>query len=220
MKTRILLCVNENKESYIQAIEGVGGEPVASYIPDLNMDYDGLILCGGNDLDPSFYGQEIAGSVKIDRPRDDAEWAYLTEFLKTGKPILGICRGFQLLNAFFGGDLIQHLDTVSTHRGDLEHYPVHNVCSAENSFLRRMYGEKFSVNSCHHQGIKTLGKGLVPTAFAGDLIEAFEHETLPIFAVQWHPEKMCFNLKREDAVDGAPIFEYFLKLCEGKKRGL
>ena len=109
MKTRILLCVNTNKEHYIRAIEGAGGEPVASYIPTLDMDYDGLILCGGNDLDPAFYGQELNGSVEIDRPRDDAEWAYLTEFLKTGKPIMGICRGFQLLNAYFGGDLIQRI---------------------------------------------------------------------------------------------------------------
>ena len=220
MKTRILLCVNTNKEHYIRAIEGAGGEPVASYIPTLDMDYDGLILCGGTDLDPVFYGQELNGSVEIDRPRDDAEWAYLTEFLKTGKPIMGICRGFQLLNAYFGGDLIQHLDTVSVHRGSLEHYPVHPVRSAENSFLRRMYGEEFFVNSCHHQGIKTLAKGLIPTAFAGDLVEAFEHETLPVFAVQWHPEKMCYGMRRDDACDGAPLFQYFLKLCEGKKRGL
>lgn len=217
---RILLCVNTNKEHYVHAIEGAGGEPVTAYIPDLNMDYDGLILCGGNDLDPSFYGQEICGSVDIDRPRDDAEWAYLTEFLKTGKPIMGVCRGFQLLNAYFGGDLIQHLDSVGVHRGSLEHYPVHPVRSVENSFLRRMYGEEFSVNSCHHQGIKTLGKGLIPTAFAGDLVEAFEHESLPIFAVQWHPEKMCYGMRRDDACDGAPLFEYFLKLCERKKRGL
>ena len=117
-------------------------------------------------------------------------------------------------------DLVQHLDSVAVHRGSLEHYPVHTVRSVEKSFLRRMYGEEFSVNSCHHQGIKTLGKGLVPTAFAGDLIEAFEHETLPIFAVQWHPEKMCYKMRREDACDGAALFEYFLKLCEGKKRGL
>ena len=217
---KILLCVNTNKEHYLQAVEGAGGEPVASYIPTLDMDYDGLILCGGNDLDPSFYGQELNGSVDIDRPRDDAEWAYLTEFLKTGKPIMGVCRGFQLLNAYFGGDLVQHLESTSVHRGSLEHYPVHEVTSVENSFLRETYGESFFVNSCHHQGVKTLGKGLIPTAFAGDLVEAFEHESLPIFAVQWHPEKMCYGMKRPDAVDGAPLCEYFLKLCKEYKKGL
>lgn len=214
MKCRILLSVNTNQEYYIEAVEKSGGEAVACYCPEPNTDYDGLILCGGNDMDPEFYGEAIDGSVNIDRPRDDAEWALLKEFIKTGKPVLGICRGFQFLNVFFGGSLYQHIDDVQTHRGSLEHYPVHGVKAEGESMLTRMYAEEFFVNSCHHQGVKKLGAGLRVIAKSGTLVEAFVHEHLPIFGVQWHPEKMCYSSKRDDAVDGAPIFRHFLELCK------
>lgn len=213
MSCRILLCANTNKEYYIEAVEMSGGQAVVSYCPDLNTEYDGLILCGGNDLDPAYYGEAVNGSVDIDHHRDETEWAFLNAFIKTGKPIMGICRGFQLLNVFFGGSLYQDIDNVAVHRGDLIHYPVHSVQAEKDSFLTQMYGQKFDVNSCHHQGIKELGDGLYTIASCGDLVEAFAHKQLPVFGVQWHPEKMCYGQKRSDCVDGAPIFRYFLELC-------
>ena len=217
MKCRILLCVNTNKEHYIQAVELSGGQAVASYCPDLNTDYDGLILCGGNDLDPKYYGESVDGSIEIDHCRDETEWALLREFIKTGKPIMGVCRGFQLLNVFFGGTLWQDIENVQIHKGDLEHYPVHSVQAEKNSFLAQLYGEEFSVNSCHHQGIRKLAEDLTAIAHSQDLVEAFYHKRMPVFGVQWHPEKMCYGMKREDCVDGAPIFRYFLELCEKKR---
>ena len=213
MSCRILLCVNTNKEYYIEAVEMSGGQAVVSYCPELNTDYDGLILCGGNDLNPAYYGEDINGSVDIDHRRDETEWALLKEFVKTGKPIMGICRGFQLLNVFFGGTLYQHIENAQIHRGDLVHYPVHTVTAQKGSVLSELYGEEFFVNSCHHQGIKKLGDDLQAMAYSQDLVEAFYHKDMPVFGVQWHPEKMCYGQKRSDCVDGAPIFRYFLELC-------
>ncbi len=78
-----------------------------------------------------------------------------------------------------------------------------------------MYGVEFSVNSFHHQAIKETGNGfdVLATAY-GTTIEGIIHKELPIFGVQWHPERMCFANKREDAVDGAEIFNFFIKLCK------
>ena len=78
-----------------------------------------------------------------------------------------------------------------------------------------MYGVEFSVNSFHHQAIKEKGNGFDVLATAdGTTIEGIIHKELPIFGVQWHPERMCFANKREDTVDGAEIFNFFIKLCK------
>ena len=103
MKLRLLLAANQKKELYANAVEACGAIADVKYAPDDNVDYDGLILCGGNDINPSYYNEEINGSVNIDDTRDKAEFVLLNKFLKTGKPILGICRGFQLMNVAFGG---------------------------------------------------------------------------------------------------------------------
>lgn len=220
MSVRILLSANLNRDNYRQAVEGCGGIAIVEYLPDIDLSYDGLILCGGNDVDPSYYGQEINGAVEIDRLRDENEFALARGYIDAGKPVMGICRGYQLLNIFFGGTLHQHLSNASEHRKEDGGNAIHGIKAEKGSLVEQLYGEEFVVNSIHHQAVDRLGKGLWATAVSedGTVIEAFEHKELPVFGVQWHPERMCFANKCEDTVDGTPVFEYFLKLCEKAKK--
>ena len=215
-KTKILLSTSAvSASNYINAVEGVGAVAVAKYLPKVDTGYDGLILCGGADIDPKYYGEDIDGSVGIDKERDEAEFALLRAYVDRGKPVLGICRGHQLINVYFGGSLYQDLPEARMHRSIMGVDSVHNVTIAEGSILRELYGTSAVTNSSHHQAVKTLGKGLRATAYWNNkYIEAYEHTSLPIFGVQWHPERMCFGNARDDTVCGAKIFEYFVSLCE------
>ncbi len=212
MIPKILLAANRNKEFYIDAVNSCGAEAHAVYCPEASTDYDGLILCGGNDIDPKYYGEEINGAINIDEARDTAEVELARAFIAAGKPILGICRGSQLLNILFGGSLYQNLENAEEHKplDDKGNYRVHEVKVEFGSILFDLYGEKFSVNSAHHQAVKKLGEGLVATAFSDGIVEAFEHKNMPIMGVQFHPEKMCCSERRSDTVDGIEIFKYFI----------
>jgi len=139
-------------------------------------------------------------------------------FLKAGKPIFGICRGHQLLNVIFGGTLVQHLPNALEHSTVLAGRDiVHEVTAEKGSIAEKLYGESFTVNSWHHQAVQDLADGFCVSMCASDgVIEGFEHESLPIFGVQWHPERMCCTRKRDDTVDGSAIFEYFIRICEEK----
>lgn len=211
MKPRILLSVKANGAVYGAAFEGCGAEVTVKYLPEISTDYDGLVLCGGEDLDPKYYGQENTACGPINHDRDTVEWALLDAFVKAGKPVMGICRGHQLLNAYFGGTLCQHMTETPMHRQSLEHYCVHEVTAT--GFIEELYGKSFFVNSYHHQAIDRLGKDLRPLAYCGGVIEAMQHESLPVLSVQWHPEKLCFDWARPDAVDGAPIIRHFIEMC-------
>lgn len=216
-KMKILLAGDKNMEAYVQAVALAGGLPDAQRLPPVNTDYDGLLLCGGNDIDPAFYGEEIDGAVEIHRERDDAEMALVKAYLAAGKPIFGICRGLQLLNVYFGGSLHQDLADACIHTNKEDYSTAHGVTAVPGGLCHGLYGEEFAINSYHHQGIKALGKGLRVDARSGELIEAVVHETMPVMAVQWHPERMCGEYRREDTADGLPLFQYFLELCERSK---
>ena len=215
MKPRILLSVNSKRDNYIDAVNNCGGIAVPQYCPDVSTEYDGLIICGGNDIDPAYYNEKMNGSVNIDAKRDMAEFALAKAFAEKKKPIFGICRGCQLLNVAFGGNLYQDISNASEHCSFSDYDLVHKVTVKKDSFLYKMYGVEFSVNSFHHQAIKETGNGFDVLATAdGTTIEGIIHKELPIFGVQWHPERMCFANKREDAVDGAEIFNFFINLCK------
>ena len=215
MKPRILLSVNSKRDNYIDAVNNCGGIAVPQYCPDVSTEYDGLIICGGNDIDPAYYNEKMNGSVNIDAKRDMAEFALAKAFAEKKKPIFGICRGCQLLNVAFGGNLYQDISNASEHCSFSDYDLVHKVTVKKDSFLYKMYGVEFSVNSFHHQAIKETGNGFDVLATAdGTTIEGIIHKELPIFGVQWHPERMCFANKREDTVDGAEIFNFFIKLCK------
>lgn len=222
MGVRILLSTDNNPESYelyVDAIRACGAEPARMYCPAVSTDYDGLIVCGGVDVHPARYGETVDGAVNMDEARDAAEIALVEAFLKAGKPIFGICRGHQLLNVIFGGTLVQHLPNALEHSTALAGRDiVHQVIAQKGSIAEKLYGESFTVNSWHHQAVKDLADGFCVTLRADDgVIEGYEHESLPIFGVQWHPERMCCTRKRDDTVDGSAIFEYFIRMCEERK---
>lgn len=213
---KILLLAKAQQENYIRAVEACGAQAVVKYLPDEDIDYDGMIFCGGSDVHPQYYGQPVDGSVDMDEERDRTEMALMKRFLQTGKPILGICRGMQLLNVALGGTLIQHLPQVKEHRAEKEDDIVHEVIATKGSIFEEIYGERFYVNSFHHQAIDTVGEGLRVTLRSKDgrVVEGCEHIKKPYFGVQWHPERMCLAMRREDTIDGIKLFERFIKACE------
>ncbi len=216
-KVKILLSGKSKLQYYVDAVEAAGGIATAQYLPEISTEYDGLILCGGPDTDPSYYGQERNGADDIDFDRDAVDYALLNAYIGVKKPIFGICRGFQWLNIFFGGTLVQHIPEVDLHKSKGKDL-VHMVKARENSILSDFYGTGFTVNSSHHQVLDRLGTGLLPTAYWDDrYVEAVEHAFLPVFGVQWHPERMCAGQKRNDTVDGIKLFEHFIALCKKHK---
>lgn len=159
----------------------------------------GLLLPGGGDIDPTWYGSEAhPQTTRISHRRDRFELNLLRVALERDMPILGICHGMQLLNVYFGGTLDQHL---SDDPGHINHdaglpspKPVHGISVAPSSKLAKVSGGTgFEVNSHHHQGIDRLGESLDPVAWSDDgLLEGFVARGYSwVVAVQWHPEVMA-----------------------------
>ena len=220
---KILLLANKCAEEYTSVVESCGAQAVVKYVPDTNVDYaseyDGLILCGGNDIHPRHYGQDFNGSVDIDEPRDLAEMAVAKQFMQAEKPIFGICRGMQMLNVLHGGTLIQDLPNVHEHRLDRRTETFHTVQSVQGGIFEKIYGEAFTINSFHHQAVDKLGDGLKVSLWAmdGKTIEGVEHISKPYFGVQYHPERMLLPMNVAGAKDGRECFKYFISLCEKVK---
>ena len=201
--------LEKNVKNYLDALAGVGLRPVVTLAPESAGRCAGLLLPGGGDVDPALYGAENLGSEHIDRALDEAQLAMADAFVRAGRPVLGICKGLQVLNVYFGGGLIQDLAVAAAHRYDGADR-VHLCGSLERTDMRRLYGRRYAVNSSHHQGLGAIGAGLRVTSFSDDgVVESAAHDTLPVFGVQWHPERMCFALSRPDTVDGAAVFTYF-----------
>ena len=174
-------------------------------------DCDGLLLPGGGDLDPGFYGQRRRDCRQMDPERDLAELALCRRFLARRKPVLGICRGMQVLNVALGGSLIQHVQGHDTAGGQ---DGFHSSAAQTGSFLDELYGRVFTVNTAHHQAVDRLGDGLLAVQWAEDgIIEGIEHSRLPAWGVQWHPERLAESQKIRDTVDGQRLFSFFLDCC-------
>lgn len=152
---------------------------------------DGLVLTGGADVEPSRYGQGPDPELgRVETDRDSYELALLEAALEIGIPVLGICRGAQVLNVFLGGTLEQHVPTHSRYDVDPSAH-VHEVEIEPGSLAARVYGSTVGVNSLHHQTISELGRGLRVTGRAPDgTVEVIEWPRRPVLAVQWHPEML------------------------------
>lgn len=209
MKPKILLYgCPEKFENYRRALESAGARALFSGNGALSESCDGLLLAGGGDMDPAYYGQSPAGAYPPDRDRDAQELELLDSFAAAGKPVLGICRGVQVLNVYFGGTLIQDLPGHNQIDGTDR---LHTVTAEPGCFLEKLYGVCSVVNSAHHQAIDRPGDGLRILQRADDgVTEALAHTVFPMFGVQWHPERLTGPFFRPDAVDGSRIFDCFL----------
>jgi len=233
---RIVISVGEKEKAkreaspYFQAmlqagalaeeLELVGAEDSKSVA---KVDFDGVLFTGGEDVDPAYYDEvQVNSSVKVNRARDELELTLLKRALRARRPILGICRGVQMINVGFGGSLYQDLESAppppESDAPVLEHKQqgsrsadTHAVTVTDPaSNLGAVFTGSCRVNSLHHQAIKRLGHGLKVTAHAEDgLVEAIESaDDYPfLLAVQWHPEEMT------DRPVQRKIFEQFVAKC-------
>lgn len=203
--------------NYVKALEQVQVEGISVYACPWQEAIDclGLILPGGGDIAPDIFGQENHGSVHIDEALDRLQLKLLGEYIKAGKPVLGICKGIQIINVFFGGTIQQHLPTAHAHSYQ-EADQYHMTIAKRGTVLEHLYGLRFPVNSAHHQGIDQLGRDLEAIQFAEDqVIEGIVHKELPILGVQWHPERMMGY--SENYVDGKRLFQFWIQLFPKKK---
>lgn len=211
------------RDEYVEAVVKAGGMPFL--IPPQGLSslveiIDGLIISGGDDLDPSYYNEEPHSLTKVvSKKRSDFELRFMERFLKTGKPILGICYGMQLINIFFGGTLYQ--DIKSQLKNSINHKNDHAIIIKENLFFPDRDG--ITVNSSHHQAIKDVGKGLEVFAKAEDgIIEAIFLKGHPFtMGLQWHPERGLKENTTEAARYDRLSVEIFKVMIEkaGKRDG-
>ena len=223
-KPLICITTNSNMETprsynissaYTEAIAKAGGIPIvtseccAAEMAEL---CDGLLLSGGPDMNPVHYGEEVLNdTVVIDGGRDQFEIELAKEFLKRRKPILTICRGFQLLNVVMGGDLWQDLPSQLgfIHSDGKLRHPLY---TEPDSVLRSLYGEEFRVNSTHHQAVRRIAPGLKVTAYSTEkIIEAYEGVELPIWGTQFHPERLTGSFWDDRTPDMAKWFAFFIQ---------
>jgi putative glutamine amidotransferase len=188
---------------------------------------DGLVLQGGVDIAPQCYGEEPLRPDWVgDRVRDAYEMELLHEFIESKKPVLGICRGAQLINVALGGalyqDIAQQVENAAAHVYDDFDRHAHAIAWNKSSVFTRLYPGLTGgrVISIHHQAIKTLGRGLRVEATSVDdgVIEAVRLETKPyVFGVQWHPE--FHTPGAPDLLDCTPILDEFLDAAYGRPWG-
>ena len=183
---------------------GLESERVGA-IEELDADrFDAIIVPGGHSVTPSMYGAERQPETKdTDIEKDKFQFAAVQMFIDAEKPVLGICRGEQLVNNVLGGTTIQHMD-------DGWHKKNRAVKIAEGTWLYDMYGTEAVTYHYHHQCVDELGDGLYATQWDAEsgCIEAYEHRTLPVYGLQWHPDAT------EMGDEGVRVFEEFGKLVK------
>ena len=191
--------------AYVDAIEKAGGVPIVVPV-NTNKEnikaqvsaMDGIIISGGDDVNPNLYKEEPVRELGYINPIiDEFDIEVIKVALEMNKPILGICRGLQVLNVALGGSLYQDLKYIKgshiKHNQETKTYlGTHYIDIKENSILKEIIKEKVLVNSYHHQSVKTLGNNLKVIAYSNDgIIEAVQKENEKfVLGVQWHPELM------------------------------
>lgn len=203
--------------TYADAIRDVGGAPmllppvdladeVDTFAESVLDGLDGLVISGGADVDPERYDAAREGPTGAARPDRDAwELALIRAALRRDMPLLGVCRGMQVLTVALGGTLIQHLPDVvqnDMHQPQVGQHGRHDVRFADGSRLASILGESAAVATYHHQAVRTLPDGVIAEGWADDgTVEAFEvREKTWAVGVQWHPE----------IFEGAKLFKAFV----------
>lgn len=189
-------------KDYVKAVDASGGIPVLippceseTRIKEIAGFVDALLLSGGKDLDPKLYGEEPVGVWRIDPEKDALEMALTRAVLKRNIPILGICRGCQVLNVLGGGNLIQHLSVkekkIKHWQTAPDNYPTHELELKKHTKLRQIVGkERIRVNSFHHQGIGDVARDYRISAVAADgTVEGLENDSKSwVIGIQFHIE--------------------------------
>ncbi|WP_303975269.1 gamma-glutamyl-gamma-aminobutyrate hydrolase family protein [Streptococcus merionis] len=200
-------------KGYVDGVQKAGGLPLVLPIgaPELAVQYaemiDKLILTGGQNVLPEYYGEEkTISSDDYSRDRDEFELALIREMVKRNKPIFSICRGTQLFNVAMGGTLYQE---IQSHWQDLSAmHPTHKVNLIPGTPLSDIFGEHPSINSFHRQAIKELASNLevIGSSAEDNIIEAVKtNDGYPYLGVQWHPEFMIDH-REEDL----KLFDYIV----------
>ena len=221
----------ELAEGYFRSIEMAGGIPVVIPITENHIELaalldriDGLVLSGGADINPLYLGEDPIPQLGSINPRRDRMEILLTRLAYDRQlPILGICRGIQVLTAVLGGKLYQDIQSQSESSFPIKHsqdlargVASHFVDAVPGSIVQTLLGDRFAVNSFHHQAVSKCGPLLRPTAYSADgIIEAVEStEYKSVVGVQWHPE--CFILEDDRCMH--PLFRWFVEECESYRR--
>ena len=185
-------------DNYRAALAAVGLETEVSTDTAVARRCKGLLLPGGGD---------IFGGL------DRRETAVINAFVARRRPVLGICRGMQALNVYFGGTLHDQIAGHQLAAGDMVHPTRAEGLPAE------LLGDAPYVTSNHHQAVRTVGRELVVCQWTADgVAEGLCHPSLPIVGVQYHPERQSFGLLRPDAADGAPLFHWLRQACQKRMR--
>lgn len=164
--------------------------------------YDALVIPGGNNITPSVYGAERdEHTYKTNLEKDHLQIEAVQMFARAGKPVLGVCRGEQLVNVAFGGTIDQHIPGW--------HKYYRDVKIQEGTWLYDEFGDTVHAYHFHHQCVEKLGKGLVATQWDAEdgRIEGYVHESLPVYGLQWHPDGM-------DDGDGLVVFKSFREIVK------
>ena len=207
-------------KKYFLGVSAGGGVPVMATDIELAEEYarlcDGLVLTGSAMYMPS---PEYAAQAKVieKQKRDPQDAQLFYAFQKAGTPVLGICRGQQNINVFLGGTLAKKFKLTD----GVEHLMrKHEIVAQPSSLICELFGETFITNSRHNNRIDQLADGLKVTARSHDgVIEAIEHESEPIYAVQWHPERMRGDLPDPfDGPDTTILFQKFSEICLAHKK--
>ncbi|MGH3521077.1 MAG: gamma-glutamyl-gamma-aminobutyrate hydrolase family protein [Haloechinothrix sp.] len=206
-------------ERVLEAVYRAGGEPLTLFhgdpaeLGDRLVVLDGVVLPGGNDLDPRRYGapERHPATGPTDDTQDEADLAVAMGCLRADMPMLAICRGMQVLNVALGGTLVQHLEPSS-----VDHVNgFHQVRLEPGSLVAHVMGATtLSVSSYHHQAVGRVGRGLSVVGRASDgCVEALQHAGAPVLAVQWHPE--------DDAAEAPPeqaLFDWVVEQARNSSR--
>ena len=210
-----------DNESYFDYVKAGGGIPVlAGTVTEEEAEqiagsFDGLVVTGGGDCDPVLYGEENKHSEIVEHDIDMSDILLYKAFVKAGKPVLGICRGIQLINIAEGGSLIQDIPSeperyMEHNQRNLPDHPVgttaHSCTFVQGSVLHEIFSDSHEVNTYHHQAIRRLAEGFRASAYSTDgLIEGIEKEN--VTAVQWHPERLIHDEKH------LRLMQWFIEQC-------